>query len=141
MSQRGQSINESSLMVDIAETEAEPISFFKFFKYLKTQDKILLFIGSLASVVAGMILPSISTIMGNVSEAFTSGGSLDEMNYIASYVVLISAGLFVFSYIFYAFWSHLAENIAIDLRKRYLQALMVQEIGFFEKNNVEQIPA
>ena len=79
--------------------------------------------------------------MGNVSEAFTAGGSLDEMNFIASYVVMISAGLFVFSYIFYAFWSHLAENIAIDLRKRYLQALMVQEIGFFEKNNVEQIPA
>ena len=127
MSQHRESVNESSMMLNqsVGGDDKKPISFFKFFKYLSTADRILLYIGTLAAILAGMILPSIATIMGNVAEAFTGGGSIvDEMNFIASYVVMISVGLFVSSYIFFAFWSHLAENIAIDLRKRYLKALM-----------------
>ena len=126
------------------ETETATISFFKFFKYLSPADKALLYIGTAAAILAGMILPSISLIMGNVTAAFTDGSShesiIDTMNFIASYVVMISVALFITSYIFFSFWSHLAENIVIDLRKRYMKALMKQEIAFFEKNNVEQIP-
>ena len=55
--------------------------------------------------------------------------------------MLIALSLFVFSYMFFAFWQHLAENITTDLRKRYIAALMHQEIGYFEVNKVEQIPA
>ena len=87
-------------------------------------------IGSLASIIAGMILPTIAIIMGSVAEAFTGGNShhdtnpLSQMNVIVSYVITIAMMLFVFSYIFFAFWQHLGENITIDLRKRYLAALM-----------------
>ena len=55
--------------------------------------------------------------------------------------MLSALSLFIFSYMFFAFWQHLAENITTDLRKRYLAALMHQEIGYFEVNKVEQIPA
>ena len=160
MSQVRDSHNESSQLLDRSNTqdrsvamgspedgeEEKPISFFQFFKYLSVHDKCLLYIGTAASIIAGMILPSISLIMGNVTAAFTGGGGashqaiIDEMNFIASYVIMISVGLFITSYIFFAFWSNLAENIVIDLRKRYMKALMRQEIAFFEKNNVEQIP-
>lgn len=63
------------------------------------------------------------------------------MSLIVSFVMLIALSLFVFSYIFYAFWQHLAENITTDLRKKYIAALMHQEIAYFEVNKVEQIPA
>ena len=36
----------------------------------------------------------------------------------------VALGLFSFSYMFFAFWQHLAENITNNLRKRYLAALM-----------------
>ena len=127
MSQNRESVNESSALLNnsVGGEEKKPISFFAFFRYLSTADRVLLYLGTLASILAGMILPSISVIMGNVTVAFTGGGSIvDEMNFIASYVVMISVGLFITSYIFFAFWSHLAENIAIDLRRRYLKALM-----------------
>jgi hypothetical protein len=42
---------------------------------------------------------------------------------------------------FFSFWQHLAANITLDLRKRYIAALMNQEIAYFEVNKVEQIPA
>lgn len=86
--------------------------------------------------------------MGNVASAFTPGGGgggggdlISEMNFIASYVILIATCLFIFSYFFFAFWQHLAENITSDLRQRYLRALLRQEVAFFEKNKVEQIPS
>ena len=63
------------------------------------------------------------------------------MSYIASYVILIAMSLFIFSYLFFAFWQHLAENIVTDLRRRYIFALMRQEIAYFEKNKVEELPA
>ncbi len=49
--------------------------------------------------------------------------------------------IFIFSYFFYAFWNHLAENISFNLRKEYLKALLRQEIGYFEKTKIEEIPA
>ena len=83
--------------------------------------------------------------MGNVAAAFTNGGSssgggvsiISQMSVIASIVMLIALSLFVFSYMFFAFWQHLAENITTDLRKRYIAALMHQEIAYFEINKVE----
>ena len=123
----------------------EQVGLLKFFSYINWQDKVLLFVGTTAAILAGGILPSISLIMGNVAVAFSPGGDssdiLASMSFIASYVVLISVALFIFSYCFFAFWQHLAENIVIDLRKRYLRSLMRQEIGYFEVNKVEEIPA
>ena len=96
-------------------------SFFKFFSFLRPSDKFLLIVGTISALIAGMILPTIAVIMGSVAEAFTGGGSstenpLSEMNIIVSYVITIALFLFVFSYIFFAFWQHLGENITIDLR-------------------------
>ena len=108
---------------------------------------MLLGVGTTGAVLAGAILPSISLVMGNVAAAFTNGSStsgpalLNTMGTIASIVMMIAMALFLFSYIFFAFWQHLAENITLDLRKRYISALMRQEIGYFEVNKVEQIPA
>jgi ATP-binding cassette subfamily B (MDR/TAP) protein 1 len=104
----------------------------------------LLGAGTAAAILAGAILPSISLVMGNVAVAFSGGSSsssnvniLSQMSLIASIVMLIALALFVFSYMFFAFWQHLAENITTDLRKRYIAALMHQEIAYFEINKVE----
>jgi hypothetical protein len=92
----------------------------------------LLTFGTLAAVLAGAILPSISLVMGNVAAAFSgnensssdSNGLLQTMTIIAAVVSLIALSLFVFAYMFYAFWQHLAANITKGLRKRYIAALM-----------------
>lgn len=88
----------------------KPIHFVKFFSYLNTTDYCLLGFGTVASVLAGAILPSISLVMGNVAAAF-SGNSpdgdqsiLQTMSVIAAIVSMIALLLFMFSYMFYAFW-------------------------------------
>jgi ABC-type multidrug transport system fused ATPase/permease subunit len=59
------------------------------------------------------------------------------MGLIGAAVGFIAISLFLCAYMFYAFWQHLAENITTDLRKRYIAALMNQEIAYFEVNKVE----
>lgn len=127
---------ESEQQLKQAEEEApqpapRQIAFTKYFTYLTFHDKILLGVGTAGAIIAGAILPSISLVMGNVAVAFTGGGSsssdtnlLAQMGTIASIVMMIAMLLFVFSYIFFAFWQHLAENITLDLRKRYISSLM-----------------
>ena len=132
--------------------EAEQVSLTKFFSYITLYDKLLLTVGTVSAMIAGAILPSVSLIMGNVASAFSGGGGssisgggggdiISNMGFIASYVVLIASSMFLFAYLFFAFWQHLAENIVTDLRKRYIRALMKQEIAFFEKSNVNELPS
>ena len=82
MSQRSQvhdSVNESSSLISRNDSQInggeKQISFFTFFRYLSPTDKCLLYLGTAASILAGMILPSISLIMGNVASAFSGDGS------------------------------------------------------------------
>lgn len=89
----------------------------------------MLSIGTLGAVIAGLLLPSISLIMGSIAGNFgdntTSGTDMkDEIASLSKIVGLISAIIFVFSYVFFAFWQHLAENISLNLRKIYLRALL-----------------
>jgi len=41
-----------------------------------------------------------------------------------SLVVVVAIMIFVFSYLFYALWNHLASNLSLKLRKIYLSALL-----------------
>jgi ABC-type multidrug transport system fused ATPase/permease subunit len=54
---------------------------------------------------------------------------------------MIGIGIWIFGYMYFAFWQHLAENISFDLRKRFLAKLLVQEIAYFEKQQVEALPS
>ena len=102
----------------------------------------MLSIGTLGAVIAGLLLPSISLIMGSIAGNFgdntTSGTDMqDEIASLSKIVGLISAIIFVFSYVFFAFWQHLAENISLNLRKIYLRGLLNQEIAYFEHIQIE----
>ena len=133
--------------VDLESKEEAPtIPFTKFFSYIKTSDQVLLVVGIVAAVCAGGILPSISLVMGNVAAAFSGNSNVDPngntnivavISEIGAIVSLIALGLFLCSYMFYSFWSHLAANISKELRKRYIAALMQQEVAYFEINKVE----
>lgn len=89
------------------EEAPESIAFMTFFRYMGPFEKTLFGIGTVSAILAGMILPSISLIMANVAQAFSGGSSSGvsgNMNFIASYVIIIAVGLFTFSYMFFSFW-------------------------------------
>jgi ATP-binding cassette subfamily B (MDR/TAP) protein 1 len=105
----------------------------------------MLAIGTFGAIIAGLMLPSIALIMGSIANNFS--GDADQYNMsetigkTSKLVAAVAMVIFVFSYIFFSFWQHLAENISLRLRKIYLRALLNQEIAYFEQMKIEQIPA
>jgi len=103
-------------------------------------------IGTIAAIIAGLFLPSIALIMGSIAQNFgDSGLSPSDMSEViastSKWVALVAGVILVFSYIFFAYWQVLAENISLNLRKIYLKSLLNQEIAYFERMKIEQIPA
>ena len=48
------------------------ISIHRLFKYTSLKDRIMLAIGIIASAIAGILIPSISLIMGSIANSFGS---------------------------------------------------------------------
>jgi ATP-binding cassette subfamily B (MDR/TAP) protein 1 len=121
------------------------IPFSKFFTFMTAKDKALMILGSIGAVLAGCLLPGISIAMGSVTNTYnpknTKESVLNDMKMICLYINLVGIGCWIFGYIYFAFWQHLAQNISFDLRSRYLHAILRQEVAFFEKNKVEQLPS
>jgi len=127
---------------DKNDLDPKPISFHRFFEHNSRKDNIMMTIGTISAIIAGLFLPSISLIMGSIANNF-GDGDIDpsEMSELVAQtsklVILVSVVIFVFGYIFFAFWQHLAENISLNLRKLYLRALLNQEVAYFEKIKIE----
>ena len=85
-------------------------------------------IGTISAVICGALLPSIGIVMGEITNTFGPDNKPDEikeaMELLFGYISIVGALCWVFGYIYYAFWQHLAENITFNLRSRYLQAIM-----------------
>lgn len=112
------------------------VPFSYFFRFLTPSDKALMILGSISSIVAGALVPSLSIILGNISSTFDPKNTPDEikssMKELAGIISLVGLGMWIFGYIYYAFWQHLAENVSFNLRSRYLKAILNQEIAYFE---------
>ena len=104
----------------VLDTHPKPVNFCRFLKYNNRKENVLLALGSMGSICAGLLLPSISLVMGQVTTAFGPGqdysDTLSNISGIAIYIGIIAVSIFVFGYLFFAFWQHLAENISMKLR-------------------------
>ena len=121
-------------------------SFHRFFSRCNCLDAFLIFIGTTASMIAGFIIPSISILIGSIAENLKWDNLCirqlnDQIIDTTKTVLIVTCVIFIFSYIFYSFWMIAASRITLKLRKIYLRALLKQEIEYFEKNNIEELPS
>jgi ATP-binding cassette subfamily B (MDR/TAP) protein 1 len=117
----------------------------QFFRYMGRRDRFLMFMGTVSALIAGFLLPSISLAVGAVTNSYDPRNAKEEllntMKSVSLYICLVGLGTWLFGYIYYGFWQHLAQNVSFDLRSRYLHAILRQEVAYFEKANVEQLPS
>lgn len=90
----------------------EMINFNKFFTYITFKDKLLIIFGTLGALIAGVLLPCISLAFGSITNSFDPSNGpdamLDSMKKITLYICLVGIASWVFGYVYYAFWQHLA---------------------------------
>jgi ATP-binding cassette subfamily B (MDR/TAP) protein 1 len=88
------------------------IEFSKYFTFMTKKDKVLMTFGTISAIIAGFLLPCISIAMGEVTNTYDPRKSpddiLDDMKMISLYICLTGIGTWIFGYIYYGFWEHLA---------------------------------
>lgn len=149
------SSEDSATEVKLEETEVTPISFFKLFRFSTKFELFIDVIGLIAAAAAGAAQPLMSLLFGNLTQDFVTfetivfqakGHNATAEALIpmaarnfrrtaaldASYLVYIGVGMFACTYIYMYVWVYTGEVNAKRIRERYLQAVLRQDIAYFD---------
>jgi ATP-binding cassette subfamily B (MDR/TAP) protein 1 len=113
------------------------IGIFKLFAYADSFDYLLLLIGTLGAVVHGAALPVFFVIFSKLLNGFGSNiNSPDQTNAVvgkyALYLLYLGLATWVSSWAEVAAWMQTGERQAARIRTLYLEALLSQDVGFFD---------
>ncbi|KAI8922590.1 ABC multidrug transporter Mdr1 [Powellomyces hirtus] len=118
--------------------------YLRLFRYSTRFDIFLLTAGVLCAMGAGVPLPLIGIIFGNLINDFSqklgdpSKLSSDELeafqhsiNTKVSYLVYVAIGYFLLTYAYCVCWSLIGERVGRKLREEYVAATLRMEVGWF----------
>ncbi|KAI9721332.1 MAG: GTPase-activating protein [Chrysothrix sp. TS-e1954] len=111
------------------------------FRYATRNDFLIIFVSSICSIAAGAIMPLMTVIFGQLSGTFqhfflgTISGSdfTHQLNHFTLYYIYLAVGEFVTTYIATVGFIYTGEHIARKIREHYLEAILRQNVGFFDK--------
>jgi len=88
------------------------INMSEFFRYVHGKDRFLMVVGIVSAIISGGLLPFVSVAQGEVTNSFDPNNAkeaiFDRMKQVALVICLVGVGQWFFSYVYYAFWQHLA---------------------------------
>uniref|UniRef100_A0A8C3KT74 ATP binding cassette subfamily B member 1 n=1 Tax=Calidris pygmaea TaxID=425635 RepID=A0A8C3KT74_9CHAR len=139
--------------------KAKMVSPFTLFRYSNWSDKLLMILGTLLAVAHGSSLPIAMIIFGDMTDSFVNFG---DKNYTgknisrlvfhllkipvffvsfryAYYYSGIAAGVLLAAYIQTSFWTLAAGRQIKKIREKFFHAIMRQEIGWFDVNDVGEL--
>ncbi|KAJ5953477.1 hypothetical protein N7454_000373 [Penicillium verhagenii] len=123
------------------------VSLFGLYKYASRRDLIIVAISALCSITAGIAHPLFAIIFGSMSTNFSKvhSGTIDkedfmrELNHSVLYYVYLGIGEFITVYISMVGFMHTGEHITQQIREKYLEAILRQNIGYFDKQGTGEI--
>lgn len=154
------SSQEAAEVIPVVKKDLQPASFTSLFRFATRTELIMNGLGLIAAAAAGAAQPLMSLLFGNLTQDFISfqtvlltsqdssnstaqaiaQGDLPEaaahFRHVAaldaSYLVYIGVGMFVCTFIYMYIWVYTGEIGAKRLRERYLQAVLRQDIAYFD---------
>jgi ATP-binding cassette subfamily B (MDR/TAP) protein 1 len=145
------SIDGSEPSTDVKPVEEIPaIGFTDLFRYSTRFELFIDFIGICAAIAAGAAQPLMSLLFGNLTQGFVNFTIIlntpsraweipqaaadfrHSAGKSASYLVYIGIGMFVCTYTYMYIWVYTGEVNAKRIREKYLQAILRQDIAFFD---------
>uniref|UniRef100_A0A8C3QE48 ATP-binding cassette sub-family B member 5 n=1 Tax=Geospiza parvula TaxID=87175 RepID=A0A8C3QE48_GEOPR len=120
------------------------------FRYSSWSDKLLMILGTVLAVAHGSSLPFAMMIFGDMTDSFVASGdkeftgrtarslSRTSVEY-AYYYSGIAAGVLLAAYIQTSFWTLAAGRQIKKIRENFFHAIMRQEIGWFDVNDVGEL--
>lgn len=123
------------------------VGFKELYRYATFYDHLFNFIGLIAAAAAGAVQPLMTIVFGSLTTAFLEysnalifGGDIVEArNHLnheivhgVLFLVYIGIAMFVGTYIYSATWTQSGQVITRRIRERYLQAILRQDIAYFD---------
>uniref|UniRef100_A0A663E1E6 ATP binding cassette subfamily B member 1 n=1 Tax=Aquila chrysaetos chrysaetos TaxID=223781 RepID=A0A663E1E6_AQUCH len=139
--------------------KAKMVSPFTLFRYSNWSDKLLMILGTLLAIAHGSSLPVAMLIFGDMTDSFVASGDSNfpgnipavnfssdvlgklekDMTRYAYYYSAIAAGVLLAAYIQTSFWTLAAGRQIKKIREKFFHAIMRQEIGWFDVNDVGEL--
>ncbi|KAK9105034.1 hypothetical protein Scep_021878 [Stephania cephalantha] len=129
---------ETTKAVPDAEKKKEKsLPFYKLFSFADQYDWFLMISGSLGAVVHGSAMPVFFLLFGQMVNGFgknqaNANKMTEEVSKYALYFVYLGLVVCLSSYAEIGCWMYTGERQAIRLRKKYLEAVLKQDVGFFD---------
>ncbi|KAJ6666730.1 hypothetical protein lerEdw1_020454 [Lerista edwardsae] len=118
------------------------------FRYSNGVDRLLMVLGTLLAAVHGAALPLMMIVFGEMTDSFVNAAHPgmsrnktlgEQMTRYAYYYSGIGAAVLVVSYGEIAFWTLAAGRQIKRIRQHFFHAIMRQEIGWFDVNDVGEL--
>ncbi|KAK6491454.1 ATP-dependent translocase ABCB1-like isoform X1 [Huso huso] len=152
---------ESTNHVDTSEKKdkkkkpkVEMVSPISMFRYADSVDILLMVLGTLMAVAHGGAMPAMVIVFGDMTDSFVSDSiaglgnftgpqsneSLEQqMTRFAYYYSGLGAAVLLAAYIQISFWTLAAGRQIKRLRKKFFHAVVRQEIGWFDVNEIGEL--
>ncbi|XP_008804465.2 ABC transporter B family member 19-like [Phoenix dactylifera] len=117
--------------------QEKTLAFYELFVFADRCDLALMAAGSLGAVVHGSAMPVFFLLFGDLVNGFGKnqedlGKMTNEVSKYALYFVYLGVIVCLSSYAEIACWMYTGERQAGALRRRYLEAVLKQDVGFFD---------
>ncbi|RLN50324.1 hypothetical protein BBJ28_00020549 [Nothophytophthora sp. Chile5] len=123
------------------------VSLRELFTFADRWDRILMVVGTLGALLAGLATPIQIVLVGNVMNVFSPYDPPDaatlrsNVNTVALKFVLVGIGMIVCGFLQVACWSLTASRQAKRFRVAYITAIVTKEIAWFDVNEPTQLAA
>ena len=128
---------------DQSKPKMVPLS--KLYKFITPREKCYLAIGAVSSILMGFTLPAFNILFGGVIDEVTPGSTIQEVGRniqdVAVIFFYLAAISLFFGFLSFGLWMMVAERIGMHFREKYLEAVLRQDVEWFDTNNPAEIPS
>ncbi|KAF1823088.1 P-loop containing nucleoside triphosphate hydrolase protein [Dissoconium aciculare CBS 342.82] len=123
------------------------VTYRQLYRYATRNDMIILWVSAFCAIAAGAAMPLMTVVFGNLAGEFqgfflgtvTPDVFRSEISRLTLYFVYLAIGEFVTSYICTVGYIYAGEHITAKIRQRYLESILRQNIGYFDKLGAGEI--
>ncbi|CAI9097355.1 OLC1v1033757C1 [Oldenlandia corymbosa var. corymbosa] len=115
------------------ESKGKPSSFRLVFKHADGLEKLLMTLGTIGCIVDGMSTSAHMIVLSNLMNAYGRGSvTLHDVNKYALYLLYVAFAVGSGAFLEGFCWARAGERLTSRLRTKYLEAVLRQDVGFFE---------
>ncbi|KAL3486456.1 P-loop containing nucleoside triphosphate hydrolase protein [Aspergillus germanicus] len=137
----GDEHDRKQILSQQVDSQDAQVGFFGLYRYATISDKLLLLLSVACCIIAGAAVPGMTIVLGGLTSKirdFVSGTETadefrDDVSTYALYFVYVGIGEFVTVFIGTAGFVYVGERVTSKIRERYMQAILRQNVGFFDQ--------